>query len=36
VIPDNTEIGEGTNGVASYYHVTKSGVTLVTPEMLQG
>jgi len=36
VIPDNTEIGEGTNGVASYYHVTKSGVTLVTPEMLRG
>jgi len=36
VVPDGTEIGEGTNGVASYYHVTRDGVTLVTPEMLRG
>ncbi|MCX7072028.1 MAG: glucose-1-phosphate adenylyltransferase [Gammaproteobacteria bacterium] len=35
VIPDGTEIGEGTAGNASWYHVTKSGVTLVTPEMLE-
>jgi len=36
VVPDGTEIGEGTDGVASYYHVTRDGVTLVTPEMLRG
>ena len=33
-IPDHTEIGEGTNGNASWYHVSKGGVTLVTKEML--
>jgi glucose-1-phosphate adenylyltransferase len=33
-IPDNTEIGEGTKGNASWYHVSKGGVTLVTKEML--
>ena len=36
VIADGTLIGEGTGATASYYHVTKSGVTLVTPEMLTG
>lgn len=35
-IPDGTLIGEGTGGPASYYHVTKTGVTLVTREMLEG
>ncbi|GAC1626953.1 MAG: glucose-1-phosphate adenylyltransferase [Nevskia sp.] len=36
VIADGTLIGEDTGGRASYYHVTRSGVTLVTREMLDG
>jgi glucose-1-phosphate adenylyltransferase len=35
-IPDGTQIGEGTAGNPSWYHVTRSGVTLVTREMLDG
>ena len=35
VVPDGTLIGENSGGPASYYHVTKTGVTLVTKEMLE-
>jgi glucose-1-phosphate adenylyltransferase len=34
IIPDGTSIGGPGNPDARHYHVTKSGVTLVTPEML--